>query len=109
MGGFIGCRFAGGDVLRGRGCASKYDESAGSPCRAAPQNFRTALSILRLMALATATEGIALFIDTVDAPFYVVDGDTLALARERIRLFGIDAPETRDARSRRRALGIASF
>ena len=33
MGGFIRRRFAGGDVLGGRGCAAKYDESAGSPYR----------------------------------------------------------------------------
>jgi endonuclease YncB( thermonuclease family) len=32
---------------------------------------------------------------------YVIDGDTLALAGERIRLLGIDAPETRDARCER--------
>src|SRR3954462_12720336 len=40
--------------------------------------------------------------DTVDARmFYVIDGDTLALAGERIRLLGIDAPETREARCER--------
>ena len=32
---------------------------------------------------------------------YVIDGDTLALAGERIRLLGIDAPETRDDRCER--------
>ena len=70
---------------------------------------RTALAILGLMALATATVWIALFMfvkpakgETVDArKVYVIDGDTLALARERIRLLGIDAPETRDARCER--------
>jgi len=49
---------------------------------------RTALAILGLMALATATVWIVLFMfvrpargDTVDARmFYVIDGDTLALA-----------------------------
>ena len=40
--------------------------------------------------------------DSVDARmFYVIDGDTLALAGERIRLLGIDAPETREARCER--------
>src|SRR5829696_141393 len=74
---------------------------------------RTALAIFGLMALATATVWIVLFMfvrpargDTVDARmFYVIDGDTLALAGERIRLLGIDAPETRGsmrARARRR-------
>src|SRR5829696_7007930 len=70
---------------------------------------RTALAILGLMALATATVWIVLFMfvrpargDTVDARmFYVIDGDTLALAGERIRLLGIDAPETREARCER--------
>src|SRR5215208_1316585 len=66
---------------------------------------RTGLAILGLMALATATVWIALFMfvkpakgETVDArQVYVTDGDTIALARERIRLLSIDAPETRDA------------
>jgi hypothetical protein len=57
---------------------------------------RTALAILGLMALASATVWIVLFMfvrpargDTVDARmFYVIDGDTLALAGERIRLLG---------------------
>ena len=31
MGGFIGRRFAGGDLLGRRRCAAQYDESAGSP------------------------------------------------------------------------------
>ena len=61
------------------------------------------------MALATATVWIALFMfvkpakgDTVDArKVYVIDGDTIALARERIRLLAIDAPETRDSRCER--------
>jgi endonuclease YncB( thermonuclease family) len=55
---------------------------------------RTALAILGLMALATATVWIVLFMfvrpargDIVDARmFYVIDRDTLALAGERIRL-----------------------
>src|SRR4051812_14978108 len=33
MCGLIGRRFSGGDVLGKRGCAAKYDESAGSPYR----------------------------------------------------------------------------
>ena len=51
------------------------------------------------MALATAVLWIALFMfvkpargDTIDPRMlYVIDGDTLALAGERIRLLGIDA------------------
>jgi endonuclease YncB( thermonuclease family) len=40
--------------------------------------------------------------DTIDPRMlYVIDGDTLALAGERIRLLGIDAPETRDDRCER--------
>jgi endonuclease YncB( thermonuclease family) len=70
---------------------------------------RTALAILGLMALATTTVWITLFMfvkpakgETVDArQVYVIDGDTIALARERIRLLAIDAPETRDARCER--------
>jgi endonuclease YncB( thermonuclease family) len=31
----------------------------------------------------------------IDGPAQVVDGDTLTLAGERIRLFGVDAPEAR--------------
>jgi hypothetical protein len=31
----------------------------------------------------------------------VIDGDTVAIARERIRVLGIDAPETREARCER--------
>jgi endonuclease YncB( thermonuclease family) len=39
---------------------------------------------------------------TVDArKVYVIDGDTVAIARERIRVLGIDAPETREARCER--------
>ena len=71
-----------------------------------PGNHRfvkTALAILGLIALVTATVWIALFMfvkpakgETVDArKDYVIDGDTIALARERIRLLAIDAPETR--------------
>jgi len=71
--------------------------------------IKTALAILGLMALATAVLWIALFMfvkpargDTIDPRMlYVIDGDTLALAGERIRLLGIDAPETRDARCER--------
>ena len=70
---------------------------------------RTALAILGLMALANATVWIALFMfmkpakgETVDArQVYVVDGDSIVLAREHIRLLAIDAPETRDARCER--------
>ena len=45
--------------------------------------------------------------ETVDAhKVYVIDGDTLAMAGERIRVLGIDAPETREARcERERAAG----
>jgi len=78
---------------------------------------RTALAILGLMALATATVWIVLFMfvrpargDTVDARmFYVIDGDTLALAGERIRLLGIDAPETREARCERERERVAGY
>src|SRR5215218_1955280 len=78
---------------------------------------KTARAILGLMALATATVWIALFLfvkpakgETVDArKLYVIDGDTIALARERIRLLSIDAPETRDARcEREREAGYAT-
>jgi micrococcal nuclease len=65
---------------------------------------RTALAILGLMAFATATVWIMKPAkgETVDArQVYVIDGDTIALARERIRLLAIDAPETRDARCER--------
>src|SRR5215211_736561 len=75
---------------------------------------RTALAILGLMALATAVVWVGLFMfvkpargDTVDPRMlYVIDGDTFMLANERIRLLGIDAPETREARcERERAAG----
>ena len=78
---------------------------------------KTALAILGLMALATTTVWIAVFMfvkpakgETVDArKVYVIDGDTIALARERIRLLAIDAPETRDARcEREREAGYAT-
>jgi endonuclease YncB( thermonuclease family) len=70
---------------------------------------KTALKIPGLMALVTATMWITLFIlvrptrgETVDArKVYVIDGDTVAIARERIRVLGIDAPETREARCER--------
>ena len=70
---------------------------------------KTALAILGLMALTTAVVWIVLFMfvkpargDTIDPRMlYVIDGDTLALAGERIRLLSIDAPETRDARCER--------
>ena len=73
---------------------------------------KTAFALLGLMALATAVLWIALFMfvkpargDTIDPRMlYVIDGDTLALAGERIRLLGIDAPETRDARCERNAV-----
>jgi len=63
---------------------------------------KTALAILGLMALATTTVWIAVFMfvkpakgETVDArKVYVINGETIALARERIRLLAIDAPET---------------
>jgi micrococcal nuclease len=85
-----------------------------------PGNHRfvkTALAILGLIALVTVTVWIALFMfvkpakgETVDARrIYVIDGDTIALARERIRLLAIDAPETRDARcEREREAGYAT-
>ena len=65
-----------------------------------------ALAILGLMALATTVVWVAVFMflkpargDTIEPRLlYIIDGDTLALARERIRLLGIDAPGTRDAR-----------
>ena len=57
---------------------------------------KTALAIPGLMALVTATMWITLFIlvrptrgETVDArKVYVIDGDTVAIARERIRVLG---------------------
>ena len=85
-----------------------------------PGNHRfvkTALAILGLIALVTVTVWIALFMfvkpakgEMVDArKVYVIDGDTIALARERIRLLAIDAPETRDARcEREREAGYAT-
>jgi endonuclease YncB( thermonuclease family) len=68
-----------------------------------------ALASLRLIALLAASGSIALVVfvrptraETVDAgKVYVIDGDTVAVARERIRLLGIDAPETREARCER--------
>jgi hypothetical protein len=67
------------------------------------------LRSLRLMTLLAASGSIALVVfvrptraETVDAgKVYVIDGDTVAVARERIRLLGIDAPETREARCER--------
>src|SRR5215204_665021 len=63
----------------------------------------------RLITLLAASGSIALVVfvrptraETVDAgKIYVIDGDTVAVARERIRLLGIDAPETREARCER--------
>ena len=72
-----------------------------------PGNHRfvkTALAILGLRSHATVWIALFMFVkpakgETVDArKVYVIDGDTIALARERIRLLAIDAPETRDAR-----------
>ena len=68
-----------------------------------------ALASLRLITLLAASGSIALVVfvrptraETVDAgKVYVIDGDTVAVARERIRLLGIDAPETREARCER--------
>src|SRR3954447_23630969 len=76
-----------------------------------PGNHRfvkTALAILGLIALVTVTVWTALFMfvkpakgETVDArKVYVIDGDTIALASERIRLLAIDR--------RRRATPAAS-
>jgi endonuclease YncB( thermonuclease family) len=67
------------------------------------------LRSLRLMTLLAASGSIALVVfvrptraETVDAgKVNVIDGDTVAVARERIRLLGIDAPETREARCER--------
>jgi hypothetical protein len=64
---------------------------------------KTALAILGLMALATTTVWIAVFMfvkpakgETVDArKVYVIDGETIALARERIRLSGAEAKAAR--------------
>jgi endonuclease YncB( thermonuclease family) len=70
---------------------------------------QTALAILSLMALSTAAVWVVLFLvvrpakgETIDPRMvYVIDGDTLAIAGERIRLLGMDAPETREARCER--------
>src|SRR4051794_7003986 len=67
------------------------------------------LRSLRLITLLAASGSIALVVfvrptraETVDArKVYVIDGDTVAVARERIRLLGIDALETREARCER--------
>jgi endonuclease YncB( thermonuclease family) len=69
----------------------------------------TALGILGLMALSIAAVWVALFMfvkpakgETVNGlKVYVIDGDTVAIASERIRLLGIDAPGTREARCER--------
>ena len=60
----------------------------------------------RSFAVVIAAVWIALIVvvrpaqgETVDPrKIYVIDGDTVAIARERIRVLGIDAPETREAR-----------
>lgn len=49
--------------------------------------IRAALLVLLLVAPAIAQERIL-----------VLDGDTIAVGRERIRIIGLDAPETFDAR-----------
>jgi micrococcal nuclease len=60
--------------------------------------------------LATAVVWIPARSDTLDPRMlHVIDGYTLALGGERIRLLGIDAPETRDARcERERVAGYES-
>jgi micrococcal nuclease len=74
-----------------------------------PENYRvlrTVILILYLMAFATVVLTLALFTfsrpakgEVIDArKVFVIDGDTFALGGERIRLLGVDAPETREAR-----------
>jgi endonuclease YncB( thermonuclease family) len=52
---------------------------------------------LALLAMAVPSNVLA---GTVAGPAQVVDGDTLQIAGQRIRLFGIDAPETAQACTR---------
>ncbi len=47
-----------------------------------------------LILLLTLSPAVALASEVITGPARVVDGDTLEIAGERIRLHGIDAPET---------------
>lgn len=50
------------------------------------------LAFLAALAVSVPLSATA---ETLSGPARVVDGDTLELGKERIRLFGIDAPESK--------------
>lgn len=52
--------------------------------------------MIRALALALAVA--AALTSPATAGIYVTDGDTIVVGQERIRIVGIDAPETRQAR-----------
>ena len=62
-----------------------------------PQSTRVCVALLTgaLAIAAAAFAGSAVASETLQGPVRVIDGDTLQMGAERIRLHGIDAPETR--------------